>query len=385
MASLGVWDLHKAYSSDVVALHDLSFQVTDGEFFTILGPTNAGKSTLLKTIAGVERADRGKIRLGDRFIDSLEPRARRLGLLFQNIALFPNRSGFDNIAFALRATRLTDEMVNARVREVAALLKVDHLLNRLPRTYSGGEQQRVAIGRAIAHPTELLMLDEPLTNLDARIRIALRLEFKRLHQETGQSILYVTHDHVEAMSLSSRIGVLRSGRFEQIGTPEEIYQKPASEFVARFLGSPPMNVIVAELKDCDGELRACGKDFAALVRGAGQYPKLPEQVAIGIRPEEIAVSAEMTATTGMPGDIAWVEELGSHRILDVKLGNQLIKVRTRADHRVRKQGPAWFGFTVPVGRVLDRATGLFVRPQPGHSETHRTEREEPHVCDRRLR
>lgn len=376
MACLGVWDLHKAYSSDLVALHDLSFQVADGEFFTILGPTNAGKTTLLKTIGGVERADRGKIRLGNRFIETLEPRARRLSLLFQNIALFPNRSGFDNIGFALRTTRLTDAAINARVREVAALLKVDHLLNRLPRTYSGGEQQRVAIGRAIALPTELLMLDEPLTNLDARIRISLRLEFKRLHQETGQTILYVTHDHVEAMSLSSRIGVLKSGRFEQIGTPDDLYQRPASEFVARFLGSPPMNIIAAELKNSDGELRACGKDFAALVHGSDTHAKLPEQIAIGVRPEEIFVSPEMTSTASMPGDIAWVEELGSHRILDVKLGNQLIKVRTRADHPVRKHGPAWFGFTVLVERILDRETGLFVRPQPGQLETHRIERED---------
>lgn len=371
MASLEVWGLHKAYSSDLVVLHDLSFQVADGEFFTILGPTNAGKSTLLKTIAGVERADCGKIRLGDQFIETLEPRARRLSLLFQNIALFPNRSGFDNVGFALRAAGLTDATINARVREVAALLKVDHLLNRLPRTYSGGEQQRVAIGRAIALPTDLLMLDEPLTNLDARIRISLRLEFKRLHQETGQTILYVTHDHVEAMSLSSRIGVLKSGRFEQIGTPDDLYRRPASEFVARFLGSPPMNIIAAELKNSDGELRACGKDFAALVLRSDTHAKLPEQVAIGVRPEEILVSPEMTSTASMPGDIAWVEELGSHRILDVKLGNQFIKVRTRTDHPVRKHGPAWFGFTVPVVRILDRETGLFVRPQPGQSETHR--------------
>lgn len=376
MASLGVWDLHKAYSSDVVALQDLSFQAADGAFFTILGPTNAGKSTLLKTIAGVERADRGKIRLGDRFIDELEPRARRLSLLFQNIALFPNRTGYENIAFALRATRSSEAVVGARVREVAKLLKVDHLLNRLPRTYSGGEQQRVAIGRAIAHPTELLMLDEPLTNLDARIRISLRLEFKRLHQETGQSILYVTHDHVEAMSLSSRIGVLKSGKFEQIGAPDDVYQRPASEFVARFLGSPPMNILVAELVSRDSELHACGKDFAAFVRGAGLDAKLPERVAIGVRPEEIVVAPEKSTATPFSGVVAWVEELGSHRILDVKLGDQVIKVRTRADHAVRKDGPAWFGFTVPVERILDRATGLFVRLRSGRSETHGIERED---------
>ena len=257
MAWLELKGLTKSYPGGVAALSGIDLALREGEFFSIVGPSNAGKSTLLKTIAGVERLDRGRIALAGRDLGSLQPRDRKVSLLFQNIALFPDRSGFENIAFPMRVAGLPHDQIEARVRDVAQLLKVDHLLDRLPRTFSGGEQQRVAIGRAISHPADLLMLDEPLTNLDARLRIALRLEFKKLHRDTGRTILYVTHDQVEAMSMSDRIGVLNDGRFEQVGTPDEIYHRPASMFVARFIGSPPMNILDAELRS---EERRVGKE-----------------------------------------------------------------------------------------------------------------------------
>lgn len=225
----------------------IDVSVARGEFFAILGPTNAGKSTLLKTIAGVESLDAGLIELAGRDITRLDPRHRRLSLLFQNIALFPNRTGFDNIAFPMQVARRPAAEIAGRVAEIATLLKLGHVLDRYPRSFSGGEQQRVAIARALVLPVDLLMLDEPLTNLDARLRIALRLAFKRLHRESGQTILYVTHDQSEALSLADRIGILDQGRFVQIGSPGEIYARPATEFVARFIGSPPMNILDVEI------------------------------------------------------------------------------------------------------------------------------------------
>lgn len=368
-------DIAKAYAGNVVALSGVDLELRRGEFFTIVGPTNAGKSTLLKTIAGIERQDRGSIALKGRDLEALQPRERKVSLLFQNIALFPDRTGFENIAFPLRVAGVPEPERDARARKVASLLKVEHLLERLPRTFSGGEQQRVAIGRAISHPADLLMLDEPLTNLDARIRIALRLEFRKLHRDTGQTILYVTHDQIEALSMSDRIGVLNNGRFEQIGTPDDVYHRPASEFVARFIGSPPMNILPAELKVKNGALHAVGPGFEAVVSGKSPGSKsLPVHAAIGIRPEEIKAASSHSSETPFAGEVLWIERLGSHQILDVKLGSDLIKVRTEADHPVQNEGPAWFGFAVPRGRILDRDTRLFITTD--HDETDHAKKEE---------
>ncbi len=361
MSWLAINDVAKSYAGGVTALSGIDLGLRKGEFFTIVGPTNAGKSTLLKTIAGIERQDRGAIALKGRDLGALQPRERKVSLLFQNIALFPDRTGFENIAFPLRVAGAPEPEIEARVRKVAGLLKVEHLLGRLPRTFSGGEQQRVAIGRAISHPADLLMLDEPLTNLDARIRIALRLEFRKLHRETGQTILYVTHDQIEALSMSDRIGVLNNGRFEQIGTPDDVYHRPASEFVARFIGSPPMNILPADLKAKNGALHAVGPGFEAVAIGESpDFKRLPARAAVGIRPEEIKAAPRRARETPHPGEVLWIERLGSHQILDVNLGGEHIKVRTEADHPVRSEGPAWFGFTLPKGRILDQDTRLFM-------------------------
>lgn len=380
MAWLSIDSLRTTYPGSVVALDDVGIAVGKGEFFAIVGPSNAGKSTLLKTIAGVERSDRGAISLAGRDLTALEPRERRLSLLFQNIALFPNRTGYENIAFPMRVAKRPDAEIRGRVAEIAALLKVDHLLDRLPRTFSGGEQQRVAIARSIVVPSDLLMLDEPLTNLDARIRIALRLAFKKLHRDSGQTMLYVTHDQAEALSMADRIGVLHKGRFVQIGTPDEIYSRPANEFVARFIGSPPMNIFDVELTGEDDQLRARGQGFETVVAGAaGLGTRRPAKAAIGVRPEEIIAASERRSETPYPGTVIWIERLGSHHILDVRLGGQLIKVRTRAGHAVESEGPAWFGFSTSIHRILDRATGLFLAAD-AHSLTTLKTRKETTSC-----
>jgi ABC-type sugar transport system ATPase subunit len=339
------------------ALSDVSLEVGEGEFFTLVGPTNAGKSTLLKIVAGLVVPDRGRVRIKDVDVTAREPRHRQLSLLFQNVALFPHQTGRDNIAFPLRTAGEPAGDVAERVGQIARLLRVEHLLERLPRTYSGGEQQRVALGRALARPGHLLMLDEPLSNLDARIRTALRVEFKALHRRTGQSILYVTHDQVEAMSLSDRIGVLNAGRIEQVGTPDDIYHRPRTRFVAEFVGSPPMNVLELEV---DGRhLRATDLDL--------EWPHpataLPaRRVGLGIRPEQVAVAAGPGPSTPFPGEVYWVEYLGDQLVLDARIGGQPLRAVVPPGHAIRRPGRAFFGLTPRADHLLDLEDGRFLRP-----------------------
>lgn len=362
MSWLAAENIRMTFEESVTALDDLSFEMQKGEFFCVVGPTNAGKSTLLKVIAGLYRPDSGKVSLSDVDVTKLEPKDRHLSLLFQNIALFPTLTGFDNIAFPLRIAGLSETEIAERVEKVAEMLKVSHILGRHPRTFSGGEQQRVAIGRAIAHPSHALMLDEPLTNLDARIRIALRIEFKALHRDTGQSMLYVTHDQVEAMSLSDRIAVLHDGKFQQIGTPDEIYHRPANRFVAQFMGLPPMNILDGEMTSSNDIVRVRGEGFDVPLENPSQLDQvstLPHALSFGVRPETIEASPVQTSETGIPGDVIWIERLGAKHVLDVQLGKALIKVVVRPDHPIQTEGPAWFGFTPRPEHLLDRESGVF--------------------------
>jgi ABC-type sugar transport system ATPase subunit len=364
MSWLEIEHLSKSFGEDTLALDDVSFALEKGEFFCIVGPTNAGKSTLLKTIAGLYRPDRGRIRVEGQDVTTLQPKDRQLSLLFQNIALFPTLTGFENIAFPLRTAGLPAADVTRRVTEVAEMLKVPHLLDRVPRTFSGGEQQRVAIGRAIALGSRVLMLDEPLTNLDARIRIALRIEFKALHRDTGQTMLYVTHDQVEAMSMSDRIAVLNQGRLQQIGTPDEVYQRPANRFVAQFVGTPPMNIVPAELTERDGHSRLTGAGFEADIGGLealGMRSKLPRRIAFGIRPEAITVAPSRSADAAIAATVIWIERLGSRHVLDVRLGDIVVRASVRPDHPVAQEGPVWLGLRPRAEHLLDPATGLFFR------------------------
>jgi ABC-type sugar transport system ATPase subunit len=363
MSSLSVAGLSKSFGA-LRALSDISFEVADGEFFCVVGPTNAGKSTLLKTIAGLHRPDSGQIHLAGRQVTELEPRLRNVSLLFQNIALFPTRTGRENIGFPLRTAGLPESEIAARVDEVAAMLKVEHVLDRLPQTFSGGEQQRIAIGRAIARPCDLLMLDEPLTNLDARIRIALRIEFKNLHRRLGQSLIYVTHDQVEAISMSDRIAVLNEGQLEQMGTPDEIYHRPASVFVAQFIGQPPMNIIGAEIEgEGDGAFLA-GPGFRVPVVGLealASAGRLPRKLSFGLRPEALRVAKTKSKETPFPGEVVWVERLGSKAILDLRFADQIIKAVVPPEDATANEGTVWLGFTPEAEHLIEDERALFFR------------------------
>jgi ABC-type sugar transport system ATPase subunit len=359
VSALAVEGLVKRFE-EVEALRGVSLDLAHGEFFCIVGPSNAGKSTLLQTIAGLHQPDAGRVRIDSEDVTALEPRRRDVSLLFQNVALFPNLTGFDNIAFPLRTAGTSLPELERRVREVAALLRIEHLLERHPRTFSGGEQQRVAIGRAIVRPARLLMLDEPLTNLDARMRIALRIEFKALHRDSGQTILYVTHDQVEAMSLSDRIAVLNDGRFEQIGTPDEIYHRPATRFVATFVGTP-MNILEVDLEERAGQRLAKAAQIEVPLPPEARLPHRPRRLGLGVRPETVAIAPVRTATTPFPGEVFWIERLGDRSILDVRIDGQVVKAVVPASHPVERPGSAWFGFAAPADHLLDLETGAFFR------------------------
>jgi multiple sugar transport system ATP-binding protein len=363
MAWLEVDAISKGFGN-VRALQDVSFDVAEGEFMCIVGPTNAGKSTLLKTIAGLYSADRGHIKLAGEDLSGLEPRHRKVSMLFQNNALFPTLSGFENIAFPLRARKLSPAVIRERTYEVAGLLKIAHLLDRLPQTYSGGEQQRVAIGRAIADPGKLLMLDEPLTNLDARLRIGLRIEFKAMRRRLGQTFLYVTHDQVEALSLSDRILILTNGTVQQIGSPEEIYRRPVNRFVAEFIGSPPMNFIAGEISGERGDHRLLVNGCELALSGIEKltcYSRLPRSVELGVRPERIWVRPQKTGDHQLSASVSHIERLGSKNILNIKFGGRLLKAIVPPEEHYAENDPIWLNIPVEPEHLIDSQTDKFLR------------------------
>lgn len=365
MSSVAVEGLRKEFGR-TVALDRISFAIHPGEFLCIVGKSNAGKTTLLKTIAGLYRPDGGRVFIGGRDVTSLPPHGRRVSLLFQNIALFPTMTGYENIAFPLRTARVPGDVIERKVRSIAQVLNVEHVLERLPRTFSGGEQQRVAIGRAIIQPGDVLMLDEPLTNLDASIRIRLRIEFKKLHRELAQTIVYVTHDQVEAMSLSDRLAVLDRGRIQQIGSPDDVYHRPVNRFVAEFIGSPPMNIVDAEVSEADGRISLVGVGFNLSLdenaSGRLRQTKLPRQMAFGIRPERIAVAPKATDRTPIDAEVLWAEQLGNRSILKLRVGKATLKAVVPPDHGFAADRRVWLGLRPELHHLLDRQTGIFIQP-----------------------
>jgi multiple sugar transport system ATP-binding protein len=310
MADLRIKGLHKSYGS-VQAVRGVDLEIPAGEFTVLVGQSGCGKSTLLRTIAGLEDADEGSIEIGGEIVTDAPPRARDIAMVFQNYALYPYMTVYDNVAFGLRARKTPAGEIDAKVREAARMLAIDHLLERFPRQLSGGQLQRVAIGRAVVRNARLYLFDEPLSNLDAQLRDEMRGEIKRLHQELGKTMIYVTHDQIEAMTMADRIVLLRDGRIEQQGKPLELYERPATRYVAGFLGSPPMNFVDGQLVagvDAEAGGDATGvavrlKDGTSLPLGAARSAKLAPHpgraVVLGLRPEHIARAPATDLRAGM--------------------------------------------------------------------------------------
>lgn len=279
MASITLTDLIKAYGETQV-LHGVSGDIQDGEFIVIVGPSGCGKSTLLRMVAGLESVTGGDIRIGERVVNDLEPAQRDIAMVFQNYALYPHMSVYDNMAYGLKIRRLSKDKIRKRVEDAADILEIRQYLDRKPRQLSGGQRQRVAMGRAIVRDPQVFLFDEPLSNLDAKLRVQMRLEIKSLQRRLGVTSIYVTHDQVEAMTLGDRLMVLNGGYVEQFGTPIELYERPATTFVAGFIGSPAMNFLSARI---EGQaLRLAGGTSVPISRS------LSGDITLGIRPEHLS-------------------------------------------------------------------------------------------------
>ena len=290
MADVGLRDIEKSYGT-VEAIRGIDLAIPDGEFTVLVGPSGCGKSTLLRIIAGLEEVDRGTVEIAGEVVNDVRPKDRDIAMVFQNYALYPYMKVFENISFGLRVRKMADAEIRRRVHEATELLGISHLMERFPRQLSGGERQRVAMGRALVRDARLYLLDEPLSNLDAQLRDDMRTEIKRLHQVMGKTMIYVTHDQVEAMTLADRIVLLNQGKVEQVGAPIELYERPETRFVAGFLGSPAMNFVEAEIVEADGALalRVGGaKDFALpAARRQGLAGHVGRAVVFGVRPEHL--------------------------------------------------------------------------------------------------
>ena len=301
MAAISLSHIQKTYGKGAKAntvIQDLSADVRDGEFVVIVGPSGCGKSTLLRMVAGLEEISSGMLKIGDRVVNELEPAQRDIAMVFQNYALYPHMSVFENMAYGLTIAKVPADEIRARVDKAAGILELSHLLERKPRELSGGQRQRVAMGRAIVRQPQVFLFDEPLSNLDAKLRAQTRLEIQKLHRELGITSLFVTHDQVEAMTLAQRMIVMNGGHMEQFGTPEEVYNRPASTFVASFIGSPPMN----------------------LLRHA---PGTPAGRILGIRPEHL----QLTPGQGWSLQVETVELLGAERLVHARLGQEPVTLR----------------------------------------------------------
>ena len=321
MGAISIRQVVKRYGKGPSAnqvIHGVNAEIADGEFVVIVGPSGCGKSTLLRMVAGLEEISDGEISIANRVVNNVEPSERDIAMVFQNYALYPHMSVFENMAYGLKIAKVPVDEIKARVDKAAKILELGALLNRRPRELSGGQRQRVAMGRAIVRQPQVFLFDEPLSNLDAKLRAQTRLEIQKLHHELGVTSLFVTHDQVEAMTLAERMIVMNAGRMEQIGTPDEVYQRPATTFVAGFIGSPPMNLLR-------------GQAEGATFKAGGQTLSLPTaaprngELILGLRPEHAELRP--AGTQGWQFRIEMIEMLGAERLVYGSVGDSLFTVR----------------------------------------------------------
>jgi multiple sugar transport system ATP-binding protein len=357
----------KAYGSTQV-IHGIDLEIQSGEFVVFVGPSGCGKSTLLRMVAGLEEITSGQIIIGGTVVNDMPPRARDIAMVFQDYALYPHKSVFENMAFGLRLRKLPEHEIQARVRAAAAILQIEHLFERKPRELSGGQRQRVAMGRAIVRKPKAFLFDEPLSNLDALLRSEMRVEIKKLHQKLGNTIIYVTHDQVEAMTLADRIVVLQAGNLIQYDTPDGVYNRPATKFVAGFTGSPPMNFLPCRIGEGGRTLHLPGavdlavpeKRIAECARHTGRA------VTFGLRPEHIAAGAAVDASSvTMPATIMLIEPLGSDTLGLVKLGGgaDAGEITGRFPPEARLKVGENLDVSLALGRfhLFDPETGVAIR------------------------
>jgi multiple sugar transport system ATP-binding protein len=329
----GVW---KRFG-EVVAVNDLNLRIDDGEFMVLVGPSGCGKTTSLRMIAGLEEISEGSLSIGDRVVNHVAPKDRDIAMVFQSYALYPHMTVYDNMAFGLKLRKTPKAEIDRRVKEAAAMLSCENLLHRKPRELSGGQRQRVALGRAIVREPAVFLMDEPLSNLDAKLRVQTRAEIARLHQRLGTTTVYVTHDQVEAMTMGERIAVMSEARLQQVGTPQELYDHPDNRFVAGFIGSPSMNFleVTAQRSGDKVTLVADGVDIPIPTRYQGALGQHQgDRLIVGVRPEHLDVKTDSPAGT-LTGKADVVEYLGNEELIHVRIGANDVVALIDSSNRVR--------------------------------------------------
>ncbi len=351
------------YFGDFHVINNVNLTVDDNEFIVFLGESGCGKTTTLRAIAGLETIDSGEILIDGRPVQDTKAESRDIAFVFQSFALYPHMTVFENMAFPLRATRVSKTEINENVRRVADILKITPLLNKRPSALSGGDMQRVAIGRSLVRSPKALLMDEPIGALDAKLRDDMRIEIKRLHVKQGSTTIYVTHDQTEAMSLADRIVIMHDGTLQQIGSPQDVYENPGSLFVAQFVGSPVMNVADVVISEHDGQGHVT-------LDGSQEGFKFPnkllnildsanadrENIAVGIRPEGVDVSIQIKAGY-IPVEAHLIERLGSHDIIDLKVGTKLVRARTVSGFVEKVGSQVWARLNPSQTHFFDKTSG----------------------------
>jgi len=323
MASVKLKNIYKRYPGGVTAVNDFNLDIEDKEFIILVGPSGCGKTTTLRMIAGLEEISEGELYIGDKLVNDVAPKDRDIAMVFQNYALYPHMTVFDNMAFGLKLRKLPKDEIKRRVLEAAKILDIEHLLERKPKALSGGQRQRVALGRAIVREPKVFLMDEPLSNLDAKLRVQMRTEISKLHQKLQTTIIYVTHDQTEAMTMGTRIVVMKDGYIQQVDTPQSLYERPNNMFVAGFIGSPQMNFINARVEKRGEEIHLVfGKEDIKLPEGKAKKLEgteyIGKEVVMGIRPENVhdeAMYLETLSDSIVEAEVEVVEMLGSETLL----------------------------------------------------------------------
>ncbi len=343
------------YFGKVRAVDDLNLEIKDGEFVALLGPSGCGKTTTLLMIAGIYKPTRGEIYFDKEMINDLPPKDRNIGMVFQSYALYPHMTVYDNIAFPLKLKKVPKHEIDKKVREVARFLRIDDLLDRKPSQLSGGQQQRVALARALAKEPQLFLMDEPLSNLDAKLRIMMRAELKKLQKDLGITTIYVTHDQVEAMTMADRIAVMNLGRLQQYGTPSDLYFKPTNVFVAGFIGSPPMNFVDGSLVEKDGgyvlDLGAFSIELPSDISDVLKKAGASTEVILGVRPEDITVGEGP-----YEGEVYVTEPLGKDLIVHIKVGDTILRALSGAQLKISPGSRVRFSIDIKRIHIFDKRT-----------------------------
>ena len=370
MASLSLRHIYKKYPGGVTAVSDFNLEIKDKEFIVFVGPSGCGKTTTLRMIAGLEEITEGELFIGDRLVNDVAPKDRKIAMVFQNYALYPHMSVFENMSFGLKLNKTPKEEIKRRVEEAARVLDITHLLDRKPKALSGGQKQRVALGRAIVRHPKVFLLDEPLSNLDAKLRATMRTELTKLHQRVGTTFVYVTHDQVEAMTMATRIVVMKDGLIQQVDTPQNLYDKPCNIFVAGFIGTPQMNFINGVLNKKGDDLFFSFEEGAytikldeAKAKDEALVPYYGKEVVLGIRPEGLkddARSLEAFADSSLEAYVDVTELMGAEIYLYLKMGETNLISRVPSPSQSKAGDKIKIAFDTSRIHIFDKDTERFI-------------------------